>query len=275
METIDESAPIGAALVVGKRFTQDDFDEFARLSGDDNPIHVDPIFSAHTRFGRTVAHGMFLFGVLEAEAKRWPGRARVVDQRLRFSAPTFTDEDVAIRLAVIDHRDGVVHVSQRMVRPDGVETVEGAAILSDGFPDQHREQAVAAEAAPGFEGIRVGMRATAQRAFTAADVTEYRTLVGDNATVSDGVDEVPPALVGGEVSRLLGVELPGPGTNWLKQHYRFLRPLVIGEALTTSVEVTRLRPEKALVDLRVEAEVGGTPVMDGATLVLVSDLRPR
>ena len=38
------------------------FDRFARLSGDDNPIHVDPAFSARTRFGRTVAHGMLLYG---------------------------------------------------------------------------------------------------------------------------------------------------------------------------------------------------------------------
>jgi acyl dehydratase len=46
-----------------KTFTQAEFDAFARLSGDDNPIHVDPEFSARTRFGRTVAHGMLLYGV--------------------------------------------------------------------------------------------------------------------------------------------------------------------------------------------------------------------
>ena len=46
-------------------FTQRQFDEYARLSGDDNPIHVDAAFAAGTRFGRTVAHGMFLFSVLQ------------------------------------------------------------------------------------------------------------------------------------------------------------------------------------------------------------------
>ena len=46
------------------RFTQDDFNRFAALSGDDNPIHVDPEFSARTKFGRTVAHGMLLYGVI-------------------------------------------------------------------------------------------------------------------------------------------------------------------------------------------------------------------
>ena len=45
-------------------FTQDDFVRFARLSGDDNPIHVDAKFASTTRFGKTVAHGMLLYSVL-------------------------------------------------------------------------------------------------------------------------------------------------------------------------------------------------------------------
>jgi acyl dehydratase len=43
-----------------------EFDAFARLSGDDNPIHVDPDFSSRTRFGRTVSHGMLIYAKLWA-----------------------------------------------------------------------------------------------------------------------------------------------------------------------------------------------------------------
>ncbi len=52
------------SATLDKTFTQADFDAFAALSGDDNPIHVDPDFSARTRFGRTVAHGALLCSVL-------------------------------------------------------------------------------------------------------------------------------------------------------------------------------------------------------------------
>ena len=34
-------------------FAQDDFNRFAALSGDANPIHVDAAFAARTRFGPT------------------------------------------------------------------------------------------------------------------------------------------------------------------------------------------------------------------------------
>ena len=39
-----------------RSFSQSDFNEFASLSGDNNPIHTDAEFAAQSRFGRPVAH---------------------------------------------------------------------------------------------------------------------------------------------------------------------------------------------------------------------------
>ena len=86
-------------------FTQRDFDRFAVLSGDDNPIHTDPAFAAQTRFGRTVAHGLLLAGVLRGLVEQLaPGQA-LADQRLMFPAPTFTDE--AMRFSAQREQDGI------------------------------------------------------------------------------------------------------------------------------------------------------------------------
>lgn len=61
------------------RFTQEDFDRFARLTGDNNPIHVDPQFSARTRFGRTVAHGMLLYSTIcQGLSTQYPGDRKSV-----------------------------------------------------------------------------------------------------------------------------------------------------------------------------------------------------
>ena len=49
-----EIKPGSTATLVRRTFAQRDFDRFAALSGDDNPIHVDAAFAARTRFGRTV-----------------------------------------------------------------------------------------------------------------------------------------------------------------------------------------------------------------------------
>jgi acyl dehydratase len=45
-------------LVAGRTFSMRDQDHFAALSGDRNPIHVDPLFARRTQAGAPVAHGM-------------------------------------------------------------------------------------------------------------------------------------------------------------------------------------------------------------------------
>lgn len=53
---------VGEVVTAKRVLTQRDFDRFAELSGDDNPIHDDPEFAAKTRVGATVSHGMLLHG---------------------------------------------------------------------------------------------------------------------------------------------------------------------------------------------------------------------
>lgn len=78
--------------------TQEDFDLFAAISGDDNPIHVDAAFSARTRFGRTVSHGMLLYSRVWALIRNaWPENAHAL-QNLMFPNPAYAGEALAIRI---------------------------------------------------------------------------------------------------------------------------------------------------------------------------------
>lgn len=253
--------------------TQASFDAFAELSGDDNPIHVDPVFSARTRFGRTVAHGMFLFGSLAALAARWlGGPVHVLDQQMRFSAPTFAGEEMAMHMEVVARAGASATVSQRIERPDGVVTLEGTATLARSHPTGSPIEWEVAPTAARFKRLRPGATAESVRVFSAREVEAYVDLVDDPNDLFARGDQVPPALLAGVVSRLLGTEVPGPGTNWLKQHYRFHADVGTDVAVETSVAVRRLRPEKALVDLSDLAVAGGATVMTGRSLVLAADV---
>lgn len=81
-----------ATATLERSFCQSDFDRFARLSGDDNPIHTDPEFSARTHFGRTVAHGLLLCSVLRGLVEELMPGCVMLDQSVMFPAPTFTGE---------------------------------------------------------------------------------------------------------------------------------------------------------------------------------------
>ncbi len=98
------SIKTGDRAEVQRVFTQEDFDAFAELTGDDNPIHVDPEFAKTTRFGRTLAHGMMLFSTISALLNtRLPGPGTLLlDQSLKFPGPTFTGDQLTVYAEVIE-----------------------------------------------------------------------------------------------------------------------------------------------------------------------------
>lgn len=117
--------------------------------------------------------------------------------------------------------------------------------------------------------LRTGMSAQISKTLGASQVRDYAALAG--AVPAPGV--VPEPLIGAMFSCLLGMRLPGLGTNYLKQETNFVREVRVGETLTARVEITRLRPDKHLADLRTTChDAAGAIVCDGRALVYVADV---
>jgi acyl dehydratase len=110
-------------IVVERALTQSDFDAFADLSGDDNPIHVDAAYAARTRFGRTVSHGVLLLSVLRALAAQLTPGLRQIRQEAMYPAPTFADEPMRFEAEIVDEKGGVIEVAFSVTRiADGTMT---------------------------------------------------------------------------------------------------------------------------------------------------------
>jgi 3-hydroxybutyryl-CoA dehydratase len=119
------------------------------------------------------------------------------------------------------------------------------------------------------KNFQIGQSATSQRTFTAADLVEFASLAG----MAQEPLAVPGPLLGGMFSSLLGTTLPGRGTNYLKQRLEFPKPALVGDELTATVEIVRLRPEKNLVNLRTTcANARGEIVCQGEASVFVKDV---
>lgn len=114
-----------------RTLTQADFDRFARLSGDHNPIHVDPAFAAQTRFGATVSHGMLLFTVLRGLLQRHYPSARLDLQDVKFPAPAYADESLTLVLETQGPaRDGELRLMTNVRKADGRLCLEGHCRLT-------------------------------------------------------------------------------------------------------------------------------------------------
>lgn len=129
--------------------------------------------------------------------------------------------------------------------------------------------------------LAVGARATLEHTFTVANVAEFARLSGDTnpihldaaAARRAGFERevVHGVLVTGLISRLLGTQLPGPGTILLQQQLRYLRPVYPDQMIRATVEVTTVREDKPVFGLRTWVETGEL-VLEGEATVVVRPL---
>ncbi|MFL1485742.1 hypothetical protein [Marinobacter sp. LN3S78] len=116
-----------------------------------------------------------------------------------------------------------------------------------------------------FDALSEGQSATLERRFSADDIHDWSQL----CQLDDDWQGVPEPLIAGLFSCLLGEDLPGHGTNYLKQAMTFHATADADEPLQASVTVSRLRRDKALVSLTTRCTGrDGRLICDGEALVL-------
>ena len=71
---------------------------------------------------------------------------------------------------------------------------------------------------------------------------------------------------------MLAMRLPGPGTIYLSQSLRFVRPVRIGDTVTARVEVLETMPARRRVRLAtIAANQHGETVVEGEAVVMVPE----
>jgi acyl dehydratase len=131
-----------------------------------------------------------------------------------------------------------------------------------------------------FSELAVGQQASLTRVVSERDVVLFAEITGDGNPVH--LDAAVAArsrfgeriahgmLTASCVSAVLGMRLPGPGTVYLEQELRFLRPVPLGATITAEVEILELFPERRRVRLATRCRnQDGDLVLDGAATVLV------
>jgi 3-hydroxybutyryl-CoA dehydratase len=75
-------------------------------------------------------------------------------------------------------------------------------------------------------------------------------------------------LLAGLISTVIGTQLPGPGTIYVRQELDFLAPVRFGDTVTARVEVMEILAEKNRVRLKTTCvNQAGKVVVDGVALV--------
>lgn len=108
-------------------------EDFARLTGDTNPIHLDESYAQDTRFGRRIAHGMLAGGYISAIlGTTLPGPGSIyLSQTLSFHAPMFLGDVITTTVTIHHIREDkpVVTARTECVNQEGIAVVTGEAVL--------------------------------------------------------------------------------------------------------------------------------------------------
>ena len=85
-----------------RKVTEGDIDDFAKLTGDDNPVHTNLDFAKKTIFKQKVAHGFLSASFISTLiATKLPGPGSIyLSQNLKFLAPVFIDDLVRVKVTV-------------------------------------------------------------------------------------------------------------------------------------------------------------------------------
>ena len=101
--TFDEIM-LGVKVKFTITITESMINEFAKISGDNNPLHMDEYYSSKTQFGKRLCNGMFLASFFSRLIGMYmPGKnALYFSQTLNFQTPCFVGDLVTIEGVVID-----------------------------------------------------------------------------------------------------------------------------------------------------------------------------
>jgi acyl dehydratase len=104
---------------------------YSQITGDYNPLHVDPDFAAATRFGKLIVQGGLTSGLLNAVvAMDLPGPGTVfLETHWRFVNPVFIGDTITAEIEILEvHKTKPVsRLGMKIVRADGVVVLEGDA----------------------------------------------------------------------------------------------------------------------------------------------------
>lgn len=124
---------VGWSASIERTFSEADVAAFATLTGDDNPLHLDPDYAARTRFGTPIVHGLLaagLFGTLIGTRVPGPG-AIYLSQSIRFLRPVRPGQPVTARVEVTHVRDDrpIVTLATTVTDAGGELVLSGEAVV--------------------------------------------------------------------------------------------------------------------------------------------------
>ena len=95
---------LGDAAEITKLITEELVNDFARVTGDTNPVHLDQAYAEKTQFKGKIAHGALSVGLLSTVLGNiLPGHGTIyLSHEIKFLAPVRIGDTLKVRVEVVE-----------------------------------------------------------------------------------------------------------------------------------------------------------------------------
>lgn len=96
---------LGQSDFLRKKIKEEDVMAFARLTEDDNPMHMNPVFAKNQWFQQPVAHGMFVSSLLSSVmGTKLPGAGTIfMEEHTKFQKPVYFGDVIKAEVTLTDY----------------------------------------------------------------------------------------------------------------------------------------------------------------------------
>jgi 3-hydroxybutyryl-CoA dehydratase len=133
VELAYDEIKIGDDASLSRTITEAHIVNYAGITGDMNPIHVDAEYSKQSMFGERVAHGMLVAGLISAVlGTQLPGPNSIyLGQDLKFTAPVKIGDTVKVVVTVTEKRDDkrIIKLRTTASNQRGEVVIDGNAVM--------------------------------------------------------------------------------------------------------------------------------------------------
>lgn len=124
---------VGDKASFRRTITEADIALFAGATGDTNPYHFDEEYARRGRFGKRIAHGMLITGLISTVlGTRLPGPGTIyLSQTIQFRKPVFIGDTITAVAEVKSIRPDkpIVTLTTNCYNQEGETVVEGEAVV--------------------------------------------------------------------------------------------------------------------------------------------------
>jgi acyl dehydratase len=126
----------------GRTITEADIVNFAGLSGDFNPIHMDEVHASKTVFKQRIAHGLLVLSVAsglftqsEMNLSIKPNVMALMDIKWRFLKPVLIGDTVHMEIEITEKKEtskddrGIIVTKRTVVNQKGDEVQQGEVMM--------------------------------------------------------------------------------------------------------------------------------------------------